>query len=289
MTTNENPERASLLKLVEHVFDHRDGLIHPLYYSQLAERIGRLNKHGHGHGHGMGNVLGRMGHLLKTIEDEWGEGIPHIQSLVVSRTGKLKDLPDKGIKEFWPEYPAMTHVEKANRTQIEHQRIVAFGSRWNDVLKRLGLPEITASRQSSAPKEFLGKGGESESHKRLKQFVLDNPELVGAKLDWQRFPEYPLRSLDQIDVVFKSAQALIAVEVKSAISDRFPLDYERGLFQIVKYRALLEAMARSGNYDIPTESKVILLLESRLPAEYRPLAELLGVTILENVKPTEGK
>jgi len=87
-------------------------------------------------------------------------------------------------------------------------------------------------------------------------------------------------------VVFKSADACIAVEVKSAISDSFPSDYERGLFQTVKYGALLAAMARSGDYDIPSQIKIILVLESRLPEEFRVLAKELGVTILENVKPT---
>jgi hypothetical protein len=260
MTTSEDQAQTSLSKLVEHVFNHRDGLIQPLYYSQLAERIGRLNKHGDGHEHGMGNVLGKMGHLLIDIEGEWGEGIPHIQSLVVNKNGILKDLPDEGIKEFWPDYPAMSYVEKTNRTRIEHQRIVDFGSRWNDVLKRLGLPEITASSQTSRSKSFFGKGGESESHKRLKGFIRDNPELVGAQRDWQAILEYPLPSLDEIDVVFKSADACVAVEVKSTISDLFPADYERGLFQIVKYGALLEAMARSGQYGIPPKIKTILVL-----------------------------
>ncbi len=285
MTAHDEQARASLSKLVEHVFNHRDGLIEPLFYSQLAKQIGRLNKHGEGHGHGMGNVLGRMGHLLKDIEGEWGEGIPHIQSLVVNMTGKLKNLPDEGIKEFWPEYPAMSYVEKTNKTRIEHQRIVDFGSRWNDVLKRLGLPEISASSQTKTKTAFFGKGGESESHKRLKFFVRDNPDLAGAGRDWQAIVEYPLPSLDEIDVVFKSNDIIIGVEVKAAISDAFPLDYERGVFQTVKYGALLEAMARSGNHGIPTEIKMILLLESRLPAEFSSLASQLAVNVIENIKP----
>ena len=288
MSINDEHAHASLSQLVRHVFNHRDGLIEPLYYSQLAERIGRLNREGGGHGHGMGNVLGKMGHLLKNIEGEWGEGIPHIQSLVVNLTGKLKNLPDKGIKEFWPDYPEMSKVEKTNRTRIEHQRIVAFGSRWNEVLRRLGLPDITAGETATPSNGFFGKGGESESHKRLKQYVRDNPQLVGANCDWNGRIEYPLPSLDEIDVVFKSEKALIAVEVKSAISDNFPFDYERGLFQTVKYGALLEAMARSHGYDIPSEIKIILVLESRLPAEYRALAKVLGVNILENIKPPKS-
>jgi hypothetical protein len=76
----------------------------------------------------MGNVLGRMGHLLKDIEGEWGEGIPHIQSLVVNMTGKLKNLPDKGIKEFWPEYPAMSYVEKAIRRESNTSGLLISGA-----------------------------------------------------------------------------------------------------------------------------------------------------------------
>lgn len=202
-------------------------------------------------------------------------------------TGKLKNLPDEGISEFWPEYPAMLYVEKENKTRIEHHRIVDFGSRWNDVLKRLGLPEISASTQPNTKTACLGKGGESESHKRLKFFVRDNPDLVGAGRDWQAIVEYPLPSLDEIDVVFKSDDTIVGVEVKSAISDSFPVDYGRGIFQTVKYGALLEAMARSGNYGIPTEIMMILLLESRLPAEYRSLASQLAVNVIENIKPNK--
>jgi hypothetical protein len=46
MTANDEQARASLSKLIEHVFNHRDGLIEPLDYSELAQRSGRLNKHG---------------------------------------------------------------------------------------------------------------------------------------------------------------------------------------------------------------------------------------------------
>lgn len=289
MISDNDAARASLLKLVEHVFTHRDGIIQPLYYNELAQSIGRLDKHGRGHGHGMGSVLGKMGHLLKDIEGEWGEPIPYIQSLVVNMTGKLKELPDDGIKEFWPDYPELSYVEKANRTRIEHQRVVAFGSRWNDVLSHLELPVVSVGGEPGATTKSPGKGGESESHKRLKAFVRDNPELVGATSAWQAIIEYPLPTLDEIDVLFRSDVACIAVEVKAAISDNMPSDYERGLFQAVKYGALLAAMSRTSGYGIPSQTKSILVLESRLPAQFRSLARELGATILENVEPTKTK
>ncbi|MFO1044528.1 MAG: hypothetical protein U0941_22370 [Planctomycetaceae bacterium] len=284
MNETEVYARTSLLRLVEHVFNNRDGLIQPLFYGELAQRIGRLNKHGDGHGHGMGFVLGVMGRMLQPIEDEWNEPIPHIQSLVVNKSGPLKDLPDDGIKEFWPEYPEMTLVEKRNKTRAEHQKIIAFGSRWNDVLRRLDLPPVVPDVTGHTSKGRFGSGGESQRHKALKEYVRNNPELVGAKSDWQSFVEYALPSLDEVDVFFRKSHECVAVEVKSAISDSYQSDYERGLFQIIKYDALLTAMAKSGAYGIPPQIKLVLVLESFLPEQYRQLAKLLGVTILENVK-----
>ena len=287
MSTHKDPARASLRKLVEHVFAHRNGLITSLFYNELAERIGRLNKHGRGHGHGMGKVLGNMGHLLEGLDGKWGEPIPHIQSLVVNMTGKLKGLPDEGIREFWPDYPKMTRVEKENRTRVEHQRIVAFGSRWNDVLTKLDIPGVALRDNAENHKGRFGSGGESSRHKELKKYIYQHPDIVGATSKWKSFMEYGLPTCDEIDVLFKTTNACIAVEVKSAVSDSLPSDYERGIFQTVKYGALLEAMSRSGRYEIPSQVKTILLLESQLPAEFRSLAKVLGVKILENIKMAE--
>ncbi len=274
--------RRSLLKLVEYVFEHRDGLIEGITYQTLATWIERTNKHGVGHAHGMGDVLGKMGHLLQGIEDEWGEPVPHIQSLVVQKTGSDKGLPDEGIREFWPDYPKMSRAEKRNRVSVEHKRIVDFGSRWNDVLDKLGLPEVT---EEQLPRRFpYGRGGESIEHKAFKQYIHDHPELVGAGSNFQRFQEYSLPSNDTIDVLFKSRDGCIAVEVKSSRSDLFPDDYVRGLYQSIKYGALLRAMAQAGSYSIPSEIKSLLVLESSLPDQFRGLARILGVIVIENAR-----
>jgi hypothetical protein len=244
----EDYPRDCLVNLVEHVFEHRNGLIEGLTYKELAERIGRLNRHDMAHPRGMGVVLGKMGHLLKGLEGTWGEPIPHIQSLVVLKTGFGKGLPDDGIKEFWPDYPEMSRAEKENKTQVEYKKIVDFGSRWNNVLREFGLAEVvdrvkTLNLVSQMPR---GSDGESEAHKKLKEFILRHPELVGAGPDWKGFIEYPLPSLDVVDVLFKSSDGCIAVEVKSTVSDSCPLDYERGIYQTIKYEALLKAMATCG-------------------------------------------
>lgn len=284
MSSSEQQQaRDSLVKLVEHVFVHRDGLIPGITYEDLAARISRTNKHGLGHGHGMGRVLAKMGHLLQGLEGEWGEPIPQIQSLVVQKTGKGKNLPDDGIREFWADYPQMSRAEKETRTKIEHLKVVNFGSRWNDVLAKLNLPTVQVQNDAHFLNQFTGSGGESKEHKALKEFVRQHPELVGATSEWQSFIEYPLPSLDTIDVVFKSSEACISVEVKSAVSDAMPSDYERGLYQTIKYEALLKAMHRAGSHDIPSIIRSVLILESSLPEQFKNTAKVLGVTVFENV------
>jgi len=282
MNTLEEQARDSLSELVKYVLAHQDGMISGMTYQELATRIGRLNKHNKGHAHGMGRVLGTMGHLLQGLEGRWGERIPQIQSLVVNKAGVGKNLPDDGIKEFWPDYPNMSLVEQENCVRLEHQRVVEFGSRWNYVLARLGLPEVDASSMLSA--RPFGRGGESQAHKALKEYIKEHPKIVGATTEWQAFVEYPLPSLDAIDVLFKSKDAWIAVEVKSRISDNLPADYERGLYQVVKYDALLQAMRRSSNYNIPARIHCLLVLESGLPEQYRGLSKTLGVKVLANIK-----
>ena len=284
-----NEPRASLRALVAHVSSSESPL-QGITYGQLAESIGRLNKHGKGHGHGMGSVLGKMGHLLESIEDEWGDSIPHIQSLVVNKTGTLKGLPDEGIKEFWNNYPNLTKLEKAHKSQAEYIKIRNFGSRWNKVLELLEIPQIDVSLSKTPEIEsnHFGKGGESEEHIALKNFIAANPNLVGAEHTDGAFTEYVLPSLDTIDVVFKGPSRWTLVEVKSRISDHLPSDYERGLYQCVKYRAIVEAMKQDEHYLIPSKIEVVLVLESSLPEEYRALADSIQAKVIENLKPSHS-
>ena len=151
------------------------------------------------------------------------------------------------------------------------------------MLAKLNLPTVQVQNDAHFLNQFTGSGGESKEHKALKEFVRQHPELVGATSEWQSFIEYPLPSLDAIDVVFKSSEACISVEVKSAVSDAMPSDYERGLYQTIKYEALLKAMHRAGSHDIPSIIRSVLILESSLPEQFKNTAKVLGVTVFENV------
>lgn len=278
---------ACLRELIKHVFEHSVEDLDGLTYQELARRIDRLNKHGQGHGHGIGAVLGIMGHLLQNLEGgwtEWGESVPHIQSLVVQKSGTSAGLPDEGIKEFWPEYPRLSREEKRNKVRAEYFKVAAFGSRWNEVLRRLGLDEVKwLDTKEVVTAGIYGRGGESPEHKALKKYVVGNPGLVGLTGVVDAIPEYRFPSMDAVDVLFKTEERWLAVEVKSRISDRMVEDYERGLYQCIKYKALLEGMQADHRYLVPDRIEVILVLETVLPKRYLALAEALDINVVEGV------
>ncbi|WP_140416909.1 MULTISPECIES: hypothetical protein [unclassified Pigmentiphaga] len=183
----------------------------------------------------------------------------------------------------------MSREEKHAKVLREHTEILQFGSHWNDVLTVLGLSPAVSLHAKPDPAPPCvrgggGSGGESAAHKALKAYVKAHPSEFGANASWEAFEEYPLRSADTIDVFFKSDQAWVGVEVKSAVSDGVENDYQRGLFQVVKYKALLEAQARADQLPIMPRVKVLLVLENVLPTVLRPVARTLGIEVREHVK-----
>ena len=98
----------------------------------------------------------------------------------------------------------------------------------------------------------------------------DNPGEVEKRLGAVRAEtEVELPSGDRVDVVIYGESATVAVEVKSRDSDWH--DLRRGIYQCVKYRAVLHAQE-----DRPPV-RAWLVAESRLDGDSRALAKRLGV------------
>ena len=92
----------------------------------------------------------------------------------------------------------------------------------------------------SRPSSARGGTGEGDAHKTLKQYIRDNPLSVGVRLRGANAEvEKKLPSNDKIDVFFENGTTWIGVEVKSDQSSED--DIRRGLYQCVKYRAVMEA------------------------------------------------
>ncbi len=279
--------RMALSILVAHVFQQQDGVMPPITYRRLAELLGRRNRHGAPWARGLGFVLGRVTELIDGVRSRLTESPPFLTSTVVLSSGPNAGLPDKGMRGVWPGYETMSRDEKRAKLAAEFQRVLAYGSRWNEVLRLAGLPAVEPPVSSNGkPVPGGWGGGESEAHLALKHYVRDHPDLVGARADWDARLEYALRSADELDVMFISDRIWIGVEVKSRVSDGNIADYERGIYQVVKYRAVLGAQARIDFLDAQPTIRVVLLLELELPAVYRALAAQLHVTVIEGIVPT---
>lgn len=282
--------RKALPILVAHVLQQQDGVMAPITYRRLAELLGRRNRHGDPWARGLGFVLGRVTELIDGVRSRLTEPPPFLTSIVVLSSGPNVGLPDKGVSGVWPGYETMSREEKRAKLAAEFQRILAYRSRWNEVLRLAGLPVIEPPVGSNGiPVPGGWGGGESEAHLALKLYVRDHPELVGARADWDAWVEYALRSADELDVMFLSDRVWIGVEVKSRTSDRNLADYERGIYQVVKYRSILEAQALVDFPDAQPEIRVVLLLERELPAVYRALAAHLRVTVIDGIVPTNAQ
>ncbi len=225
-------------------------------------------------------MLGSIGTTLAELEERWQDKVPPIQCLVVN---KQTGLPGQGID------PMLTGgaTKKLDPRQKEAIVEATLGKifaypKWPAVLKELGL--MAAQQPSPQLVRRAGRrvgAGESKAHRRLKDYVAQHPESVG--LGRSLAPgqtEFVLPSGDIVDVLFRNARRSIAVEVKSHISD--DADLTRGLFQCVKYGAVLRACrsVEGGSYEV----EALLAIEGALPKALIPTRNILGVRVIEGIR-----
>jgi hypothetical protein len=248
----------------------------PIYYSDLAEELGMSNPRN------LNYVLGSIGQSIELLSEEWREKIPPIQCLVIN---KSTGLPGEGIgwflikKEVFADLPLK---QKRAIVDAELQHIYAY-QKWPGVLKALLLEPTEADFTSLVSKASLWSGGgEGERHKALKEYVATHPKSIGLKASTPNgTTEHPLPSGDFLDVSFLHKEVWVAAEVKSAISPES--DLIRGLFQCVKYRAVMEAVQTAKA--LPQNARAVLVLETSLPESLVALKNLLGVEVVEGVSP----
>ncbi len=162
-------------------------------------------------------------------------------------------------------------------------------SRWDDVAEYLGVNisgELleTEPIQLAKPKPIMGGEGESKAHLTLKNHVAEHPELFSSFGSFTNGAiEFRLDSGDEVDVLFRNDEQTLAVEIKTDVASQGELT--RGIFQCVKYRAVLRAM-----YDI--EGKLInvqavLVTPQQLSVAHKNAARRLNVNSLKVNKVAE--
>jgi hypothetical protein len=244
----------------------------PIYYSDLALEIGMPNPRN------LNYVLGCIGRTIEKLNKKRTHKIPPIQSLVINKQNKL---PGIGVDPFLYANRQYSSVQRKFIIDRAFTEIFTFPySEWDNILKELELivteqvfSEIIKSNIISS---MYGEG-EGAEHKALKEYISNNPNVIKKRFSPGEM-EHRLPSGDYLDISFKNKKNWLAVEVKPSTSNN--ADIVRGIFQCVKYKAVMEAVsiAEASNVECCT----LLVLAGRMPNELMKLAHTLGIQYIEN-------
>lgn len=221
------------------------------------------------------------GHLMYEMLDVWPD-CPLLNVLLVRQQGHVPgdgaggfmanylEWPDLGIHGFRNEHPD----EWRAATEAIAADVYAFDE-WDQVyFDAFGQPLPAPADPDGQEEDGItyGRQGEGPNHEWLRHWVLNNPGEISAVYEGFRTEtEVVLASGDRVDVVFYGPDETVAIEVKSVDSNE--TDLRRGVFQCIKYRAVMEAM------DIRAEPAVtaILATQERLSPDLAALARSNGV------------
>ena len=236
-------------------------------YGALAAELGMENPRN------LNYPLGAIGNELLRLGETWQKKIPPIEVLVISRSSRL---PGELVGPGEAEYEDASMAGKRAIVAPLWEEVYSFG-RWEDVLSHFGLDPAAAPTLATGRGLSLRSEGESREHKALKSFVADHPVTIGAPDSTAPGEtEFLFRSGDRADVLFRASREWTVAEVKSEIST--PSDIERGLFQCVKYKALLEATLHAEQRCV--SARTVLVLANPLPNELIPLRNTLGLEVV---------
>ncbi len=226
---------------------------------------------------GIGHTLGYIEDVIAELRKETGENIPTLNALVRGKNG----LPSYGFEYVNEHYGMMSLQDKRRYVDGVNSETIKYPS-WDIVLQALCLkPSIVNSKTDEGAirkGHFIGSG-EGTQHKALKEYILNHPEAIGLRNISKRDNEFILLSGDRLDVYFEQKDgSRIAVEVKSIISSDD--DILRGIYQCVKYKAVLEAENRTHGFFGKTQA--VLIIEGILSVSNQQVKDLLGINVIEH-------
>lgn len=242
----------------------------PHYYSDLSAAVGHKTNQ-------IGNVLGIIQTIIKDLGEKNGKRIPTLNSLVQN---KEKGLPSNGfdiVKGDYSKWPLETKFFEVQRLNYE-----AHIYDWSWVLKELGLKPArltTPEKFEIIKKDMSGAGGEGKEHKAIKDFIASHPESIGIRGVKLAKTEEELLSGDRLDVYFECRNKIhYAIEVKPKTSPE--KDVLRGIYQCVKYKAVMDAMRVFDNDNY--ENNTLLVIAGKMSDLCRHVAIDLNVKYIEN-------
>jgi hypothetical protein len=243
----------------------------PITYEALAEEISMPNPRN------LNFVLGSVGRTIQDLAKQWGQRIPPLTALVVQ---KNSGMPGSGLAPFMDAATFNNLLAQDKREALKTIfREIYFYPHWQKLVAQLGL---APSKPIIDPNPNLFGSGESEAHLALKQFLAVHPKLLGIAGRPEASLEHVLRSGDRLDLLFVTTKEVVAVEVKAETAPANEI--ERGIFQAIKYQALLEATALFS--DQKRSVRVVLALGGPFPKSLFAVRNTLNVECIDNLRQT---
>ena len=248
----------------------------PHYYADLSNAIGYGSSQ-------IGHILGEIKDIMDEVSKKnGGEKIPPLNALAQQ---KSTGLPADGFDYVIPNYSSLSSASKAG--EVKRINFEAHQYDWDWVLEALELEPAKIFTETDIKKlrekSHVGYGkGEGPEHKAIKEYIANHPESIGIKkkVVFQK-TEYPLPSGDQLDVYLKFRNGnRMAVEVKSSTSPNE--DITRGIFQCVKYQAVMDVL-RTVEYE-SYENETRLVIGGKMSEANKKLANDLGIVFIEEFK-----
>lgn len=238
-------------------------------YGDLAAAIGRPEYHR------LGKPLARLQNVIDALAESSEREIPTLNSLV---RNKEKGIPSDGFSYVSKKYTQLDDAGKKVFVDGLNSRACAY-KHWSWVLTQLGLSSYYpfSADEIDSIKSLSTKygGGEGAEHKALKEYVYNNPGALGLVNVIFREKEHQLPSGDKLDVYFELSDGThVAVEVKPSTSD--DPDISRGIFQCVKYKAVMDALQSVESQDYPI--KVVYVTARSLSNLHHRLISQLSIT-----------
>lgn len=226
---------------------------------------------------GIGKPLGYIEDVRNELSKRLDSDIPSLNALC---TNSITNLPSYGFEYVIEDYDTLSLEAKRVVVDGLNKRATDFKF-WDVVLNALCLtPSVCVSGRDE---EDIRKGkfcnnSESQYHIQLKQYIAEHPSKIGLTNVVSAETENVLLSGDRLDVHLQQKNGTrVAVEVKSRISQDD--DILRGIYQCVKYKAVLEAENRV--HGVPYKVRSILVLEGTLSDSNYQVKDLLGVEVIE--------
>lgn len=269
MATNKEWARKMIPVLIRWA---RSSWDKPHYYSNLSEAVGH-------HTNQIGGIMATIQDILDNLSLQKQKTIPTLNGLT---RNKKSGLPSDGFDYVIENYSNLSEDSKMG--EVNKLNYMAHLYDWDWVLKELQLePDMIYVPDELDKKKVSlkhGYGGEGAEHKALKNYVQQNPDKFGIKRVLYSSTEKMLLSADRLDVYFETQSNMhVAVEVKPQTAPEE--DVMRGIFQCVKYKAVMDAerVADYGRY----ENEVILVIGGEMSSSNKQLASDLGIKYFDNV------